>query len=620
MNVFTRSILKIFEGAKTSFKTFPASIGSAFAFALVTVVRIHLDWPEQEAWNFLFNCLHLSFAFGAIFSLASITAAQSRYGSKKAFKTANLLGILAAAVALALLYWFGGTDPAETGSRYARVTDLAAARVSVAMLISFLSFIWLAGHKEQDSDFARSFFMTHKAFFIAALYGLVIMAGTSGVAGAFEALIYNDMSSKVYMYIATIAGFLAFAIFAGYFPEFGKGTIDPHREAAQKHPRFVQVLFEFIMVPVALALTAVLLLWTGRIVLTGDWPNFVRLSGIATAYAAGGLWLHVMITRYDSALARFYRLAYPMAALVILAFEAWALVERLGDAGLKLTEYGFALVWIVAVASVVLLLVKKSRAHGLMVALICIVAAVSVLPVVGYHVLPVTAQVSRLEKLLTAEGMLRDGILTPAGQEPEEAVREDITDAVQFLAYADEAKLPDWFDQRLGEPAGFKELMGFEKTWPKPDRDMPGGGDYLGTSLSLGADAVNVEAYQWAVFAERSYKRGETGFELQGDRGVYAIRWNAEPPEGVPVLEVDLDGKSILKQDLNAYIDGITEAYPPGPYDSREADLETMSLRLETPEVMILLVFENVEINVDVREDRITYWINLKALYLAEKP
>ena len=52
MNAFTRSISQVLQGAANALKTFPAAIVSAAAFAIVTIIRIHLEWPEQESFNF----------------------------------------------------------------------------------------------------------------------------------------------------------------------------------------------------------------------------------------------------------------------------------------------------------------------------------------------------------------------------------------------------------------------------------------------------------------------------------------------------------------------------------------------------------------------------------------
>lgn len=622
MNAFKRAVSQIQRGAVKSFQTFPAAIANALAFSLVTIVRIHLDWPEQEAYNFLFNCLHWSFAFGAIMSMAAITAAKSRIGDNKSFMTANLMGLLAAVSAFLVLYAFGGTDPEFTGMRYKTISIIAASRVGALMLVSFLTFIVMAGYPKDQSDFAHSYFMTHKAFFIALLYGIVIMSGTSAVAGAIRALLYREMSSKVYMYIGTLSGFLAFTIFLGYFPDFSKANSDEHRAVAQKQPRFVEVLFQYIMVPIVLAMTVVLLLWAGKTIIGGMRANFFRLSSIATSFAVSGIWLHIMVTHNETPIAKFYKKTYPVAVLFILAFEAWAFVLQLQKFGLKTTEYFFIVVWIAALLAAVLLIVKKSNAHIGIVAVVCSLAVITVMPFVGYNELPVNAQIKRLENLLESQGMLEDGKLIAAKDEPEKNVRESITDAVSYLAGTNEAKLPSWFERDLQNSNTFKLKMGFEQIWPQPDDFYEGSpGFYMSTSLYLKQMAVDVSNYNWAVSFQDYYEKTQDGgITIEGKKGTYDIYWTYTPPDNLPNLTVMLGGKTIIEDDMNTYIDKITEKYPPGNMESSQAvSIEDMSIKFETPEVEVMIVFRDMSISLDTREDRINYWINPDAMYIREK-
>lgn len=76
MNAFTRSIMQIVQGAAKAFTSFPAAIACAFAFTLVTIVRIYLDWPANKDYNFLFNCLHWSFALA---QFRRLTAKEEKY-------------------------------------------------------------------------------------------------------------------------------------------------------------------------------------------------------------------------------------------------------------------------------------------------------------------------------------------------------------------------------------------------------------------------------------------------------------------------------------------------------------------------------------------------------------
>lgn len=616
MENLIHSTSKVFKGSAKAFERYPIVIANAVAFSIITIIRIHMDWPKQEAYNFLFNCLHLSFALGAIFSLALITAVQSRYNDKKIFQLANILGIIVTAITIILLYYFGGIYPEHSSMRHQSVSSIAAARVGVVIFVSILAFIILAGYQEEQSDFPKSFFMFHKAFIIALIYGLVIMLGTSGVAGAVKALLYRDLSSNVYGYIATISGFLSFTIFVGYFPDFRKGVIDKQREIAQKQPRFIEILFGYIMIPIMLALTFVLILWTIKTIMDGMEVPFIRLSSIASSYAIGGICLYIMSAHYKTNMAKFYKKIYPIAAIFILVFEAWALVVQLQKYGIKTTEYIFALIWIGTLISVILLMLKKEKTYHFIVIIASILAIISVTPYIGYNDFPVTSQVSRLEKLLEKEGMLKDENIVPAIKEPEENIRESITDAVEYLGSIENGRLPKWFHKDFINDENFKKTFGFEKLFPKYDEILD---DYMGTSLFLRPEVIDIKGYRWAVSMQDIYSEENEFVTVNGDKGIYKVYWQVNQQDGVPFLKILLNDKVIVDLNMNEYLDRIAKKFPPEKMEESPAKLEDMSLKFETSEINIMLIFSNVQINSDSNKDKINYWINPNTLYFNEK-
>ncbi len=617
MDQIKRRIVKSLQGAANAFRTFPMSIASAVLFAIVTMVRIQLDWPAQEPYNFLFNCLHLAFAVGALFSLMTITAAKSRFGDKKSFYIANALGALAILVTFLTLYFFGAD---ESSIRYTTVSTIAGARVSAVLFISLLGFVILAGDADADSDFSRALFMTHKAFFIAFIYGVVLMAGTSGVAGAIETLLLPQMSEKVYGYLATLSGFTAFTIFVGYFPHFEKGGKDPHRKVAEEQPRFIEVLFGTIMIPILLALTIVLLLWTARTLFGNIGYSFVQLSSIATAYAFYGFWLLVMTKHHDSTTARLYRRVFPYAALVILSAEAWALWRQLSTGGLKYTEYGFLIVWIFAIKAVVLLLFTGDKAHRRMALLACFLAFAVVLPGIGYHELPVAMQVDRLEGLLAETGILADGELNPASATIPDNQREKITDSVYFLAGEAEARLPEWFDRDLNNQLVFEETLGFSPLWPEGDNQVyPGRSNYLGTSMRLKQGAMRIDGYEWMVRLDQYDTFNQEPVVIEGEKATYRLHWIVDQRQTLPTLRIEKGEDVILEDGFDSFIDQTTEKYPPGEKNMETYDVQEMSTTFETEDLRVLVVFRTIEINVDVQQDEISYWIELDALYLDEQ-
>ena len=620
MGTFSKSIIKVAKGAMDAFGTFPAAIASALAFSIVTAIRIHLDWPQQEEFNFLFNCLHWAFGFGALFGIASITYVRTRKNNTKDFTIANLFTAAVITVIFLLLYFFGGKEPLpDDYFRFMRLTDISIARMTALSFVVVVAFVIFAGLPRKNPNMTRSIFMTQKAFITAAIYGGVMMGGTSAVAGAIQALLYNDMSYKVYQYLGTIVGFLTFTIFAGYFPDFSNAEEDEKRKSAQTQSRFMEVLFSYIMVPIALALTVVLLLWTVRTVIEGIGSSFVRLSSIATSYAVGGIWLHIMVAEHENGLSKFYRRVYPIAALLILGFEAWALVVQLGKYGMKTTEYFFLITWLVAVVSVLLIVLQKERAYIKISILTALAALIAVLPLAGYHTLPARLQSQRLEKLLISANMLQAGAIVPGNESLDKELREQITDSVSFLAYQYDAELPDWFDRDLANYRDFKDTFGFEQAWPQYDEYIPPS-EYVSTFLTLEPVAIDVSGYDWAFNLLDFSEKGEGAAELSGRNGAYLVEWILdETNSSVPRLRISLDDTIILDEVMQSYVDRISEKYPPAAYQPRTVGLEDMSERFDSDKIEVLVVFNTAEINLDAKNDRITYWLSLNSIYLKEK-
>lgn len=614
MNSFSKSVAQVFKGALNAFFRFPASIACAIAFAIVTLFRVQLDWPQEQAYYFLFNCLSWSLAFGALFSLAITAAERVRYAKAFHFTVANIIGLLAAAIWFLLLYNFGGKT--VSGISYLRIAGIAVSRSAVAIGVSILAFIIIAG-SPKERTFAESFFMTHKAFFIALIYGLVIWGGASGVARAFQYLLYNQMSSKVYSYIGTVAGLFAYTIFVGYFPDLRKGENEERREATQRQPRFIEVLFAYIMVPIALALTAVLLIWAGKAALGGMKVSFTQLSGIAAAYTLGGMWLSFMVSGHSFAPSKLYRRIYPIASLVILVFEAWAVIIRLNATGLKLDEYLFIMIWVASAAGALLLLIQRSRSHAKIAVIFCALAVVSVLPSVGYNTLPVKAQTERLEKLLTSQNMLSGGQIVPASVAPDRNTREAITDAVLYLAMTRDAKLPLWIDENLTSETVFRNKLGFEQTFPNIGDNGNVPGKNRGIFLARQPEAISISGYGWVVNPQGFKNDSAEYTAFKGKNGTYKIYWSPEKNNSGYILKILLDDNILLERSMKDHITKIASKYGPDSGMVTPAS-EDMEFVIETAKSDFLVVFSNVDIGFNQDGSINYYGITLSGIYIKE--
>lgn len=602
------AIEKIFKGAIKSFSRFPASIVSAVVISITAIIRIRMDWEVQEVYDFLFNSIQLSFLLGAVFSMAAVVWSEIRSDKKDSlFVIANISGIIVSLISFLFLYFFGGKT-SETGVLY--LSSIAAARMTVSIFISIVAFIYLISKSKVVDSFSDSFFISHKAFIISDIYGLVIMAGVSGVLGAFQALVYRGLSNNIYQYLAVAVGFLTYTIFLGYFPSF-KDTEDTDQiRIIKEQPRFIFVLFSYILVPIIIALTVVLLLWSLRVVISRADVSFTRLSSIASTYVIVGIWLHIMVAKHHTKISEFYKKAYPFAGILILIFEAWALYVQLNKFGLKTAEYSFTMIWIFAVISLILLILLQEKSYRKIAITAVIISIIWVLPVIGYEDITFSSQVKRLEIILSEEGFLKEDNIIIAKDEVEKIKKGEITDAVDFISASEKSNKPNWFKKDLDDDLVFEKTFGFEKTYGL----YPEEGDYMGSNFTLKTELIDISDYSFSLNVNLNEK-SDASANFEGEDGNYEIIWDNKNL-GAPKVTVKLDENIIIEEDLESYLLALLDKYTQNNGMQTELPIEDMSLILEGGNLEVLLVFENIDAYYDEYRDENSYYINPQGIYI----
>ncbi len=119
------------------------------------------------------------------------------------------------------------------------------------------------------------------------------------------------------------------------------------------------------------------------------------------------------------------------------------------------------------------------------------------------------------------------------------------------------------------------------------------------------AGVIDTGEYDWVVNLQPEKLKDTAA--IKGNKGLYRISWTANPPDDILVLKIKLNDRVILKQSMNAYIDKIKAEFSPDKTKNPKAAVKDMSLQLETPEITVLLIFNNVEIHVDPQHDVFNY-------------
>ncbi len=612
------SVRKVFQNAGRAFTNYPVVLGSALIYVVAFAVSLNLDYGiERQQYDLLLSSIWLATALGAAFGLAAITRSRTRKGTSSSFRTANILTAGVGILVFIILYFFSGVQAENpysgTAAVYQVLHPLATYRVLAAIAVSILAFLLFASHPDEDRDFSRSLIMTIKAFFQGLLFGIVSYLGAAAVVIAIDSLI-TRVPQNMYGYIAAFSGFLGFAILVGYFPDFKKGAEDDKLVAAREKPRFLEVLLDYILVPVMLAFTLVLLLWALLTIFSGMNTNFTTLYSISTGYAAAGLILHVLVTHSETGIARLYRKVFPLAVLPILAFEAWALILQVNQTGIRTMEYLFILGWIVTLNAAVLLILRQYKAHPLIVYVISGALIFAVLPLVGFGELPVITQMSRLERLLLSQDMLQNEQIVPGSEEIPENVREDISKTVDYLAFVPYAEYPEWFDKEALRTNDFERIMGFRNTVSQPGYSDA----YWNLQMIPNSQVIDVRDYQWNVLAGGRGDPFMDSATFTGEKGQYTVVWESDGKQGIPTMTMLLNDEPILEEDFLGFIDEVKAIYPAGRSDPSEQTSDKLNWYLETDEVELVFIIRLLQITGTEQEPY--YYLDIAGVLVSEKP
>ena len=606
------AINKISQGAIKSFTRFPISVTSAIIISIAAIIKTSIGWDIKDTYSLLLNSIQLAFLLGAIFAMAVVVyneTAANKDKNNKLLIYSNVLAILVPIVTFILLYFLGST----TIDGKIVLSTIAVSRVVVATFVSAVLFVYLISMSKIVDNFSDAFFISHKAFVISAIYGLVLLLGIFGVLAAIEALIYRGMSSHVYSYFAIAIAFVAYSVFLGYFPDF-KGTEKTDEiKVSEQQPRFIVVLFANILVPIMLALGIVLLIWSVQVLFNGIDVSFQQLSSIASTYVIIGIWLHIMVANHDSKIANFYKLVYPFSGLLILALQAWALIEQIGKVGIQNSEYSFAMLWIFALISVIILILLKSKPYRKIAITAMVISTIVVMPIIGYQDITFKSQVGRLEKTLKEKDLLIDNSIVKANKNIDETAKYEITDAVRFIVYSEKTNKPVWFVDNLNDDTIFKNTFGFDMTYgihTEPN-------DYFWYTLTLKPTTVDISDYSISLNTNTEVNINNiTRFD--GPSGQYEVIWETEGRK-TPKITIKLNNTVIIEKELKDYIDQITKKYPYVDVEFREVPLEDMSVVIENDTIEMLIVFNDIGLYIDKPADTIEYSVSVGGLFIKLK-
>ncbi|HVZ49659.1 MAG TPA: DUF4153 domain-containing protein [Gemmatimonadaceae bacterium] len=335
--------------------------------------------------------------------------------------------VQAAGLAIVVAFWRAW--PAWT-------EDMRGARF-LQLLVAFHLFVAFAPFAGRDEP--RAFWQFNRILFVrfllTAFYTVVLWVGLSGALLAVDKLLGVSVASEAYARLWVVLAF----VFNPWFFVSGVPADIGALEAVDDYPRGLRVFTQYVLVPIVTLYLAILTVYFAKVLVTREWPNG-WIGNLVSSVAGAGIlsWLLVHPLEGDDEHAwvktftRGFYLAM-MPAIVMLWLAIWKRVQQYG-----ITERRYFLVvlsvWFAGVAAYYTL--TRSRNIKLVPVTLCAVALLSFAGPWGAYGVSLASQRARLSAVLTANGLLVDGVLRPSSRPVPAADVREISEGFRYLLQA----------------------------------------------------------------------------------------------------------------------------------------------------------------------------------------
>lgn len=489
MKIFNFTLFN-FNSIKNTFKRFPLTLIST---TLATIFLILSTFDEyDEAFNNKMISYGLVFVFG-IFLFAFVKLFNEglrNYYDLKNLKNNNLIKILSYLITMPILYGIYELIYDES-SVFAYYEKNFIYFTLIAALIVGSAFV---GKLNYHKDYVAYVAKILKAFIIANIYSFIVFIGVSGIIFALNSLFKINFADLVYLRVA-IFSFILFNVvtFLADFPKVSDSFID------YKYPKAFKILLVYIITPIVIIYTGILLAYFIKILLLWQIPNNLIVN-LVIWFASFAVIYLFFISRIDSIdFINKFKIIFPFTLFPLLAMMFFAIYLRIREYGITENRYLVVAggVWILL--SLIYYIFYRDNSNITVPIFLSVIILISGIGPASATSLSVRSQNSRFEKLLKENKMLAGEEIKPNLNIDSDA-KNQIIDIVSYMVRTDRVEELSYMpkDFKLSEDS-FKKLFGFSNIIEDKD--------YLGYSYSdnprsendLGFN-IDIDGYKNLIF------------------------------------------------------------------------------------------------------------------------
>lgn len=480
-------------------------------------------------------------------------------------------------------------------------------RTVVILFILVIAFIWIPSVKSKVS-FSESFMVVFRGFFTVAFYAAVMYAGIALILVAFDELIF-PIDSNAYFHLFYIIAFIYAPLhFLSLIPVYppvyenessndmeneknegsaGRGT-DINGTVIKTEPsRFLEVLVSYIIIPVTVVFTFILLIYIVSNITGAFWKeNFIE--PLLIAYSITVLTVYLLASVMKNRIAEYFGLIFPKILIPVVLFQTISSVIKATEEGITAGRYYVILFGIFATVSAVIFSFRPNRRNDIIAPILIILSLISVIPPTDAFLISRRNQISRLTETLVKNDMLKDGKIKPDGN----ISRKDmqiIINSVQYLDRMNYTKDIEWLKD-YSQSNDFEEIFGFDMydTADKNIREYENYNFYLSESVPF-----DISDYDYFIEAQIYDRKLQKDNEIYfGENNEYILSCNSEGKIGKLILSDSQKNElvSISLDDIYVKMKGRNE-------NSGEISIDEATFLSENDNAALCLIVKNFNYN-----------------------
>ena len=301
---------------------------------------------------------------------------------------------------------------------------LTGLRTGILFFIIWLGIIWLPSFKSTHATFALQLIIFLKSYFVAFLLSLVLFLGLSAIISAFSFLIH-ELSFSAYGRIAALTWSGFFPIyFLSLLPNFPNTKDQPTEKylQASQIPKFLNILFIYILLPVLGIYTAILLIYFLKNI-SHFWQDSL-IGPLLISYLIAGWLLLFLIETLSHPLVTSFKKYFPPVLMLITLLQTVATLTETYQFGLTDASYFQTLFLLFSFIATLIYWWRHQLIDWIPVLLIFL-SFIAILPSINAISLSTNSQIKRLERTLEENHLLKNGQMTtmkPLDQQTKEQI------------------------------------------------------------------------------------------------------------------------------------------------------------------------------------------------------